>query len=240
MKNLNWIKENYFAHRGLHTATVPENSTQAFLDAVALGFDIEMDIRLTKDEQIVIIHDSNLTRLCNVNMKVENSTYDEIKELNLLNSKEHIPLFTDVLDLLPKDTKILIELKPSNNHKKLVSRFLKVMTKYNFKYAIHSFDIRIVNDFRKMKPEVIRGHISSMFSDKKNPVYFFLRHLLLNPIIKPDFINYHFEDLPRKKLDKLHQKGMMILSYTARSQADLDFVRDRYDNAVFEGFIPKK
>ena len=70
--------------------------------------------------------------------------------------------------------------------------------------------------------------------------YKLLKHCLLNFITKPDFTNYEFEDLPRKRLDKLHKKGHMVLSYVARSEEDLAFVRDRYDNSVFEDFIPKK
>ena len=61
-----------------------------------------------------------------------------------------------------------------------------------------------------------------------------------NWYVKPDFINYHYEDLPTKKLDKLYKKGMCVISYTAKSQEALDFVRKRYDNAVFEQFIPNK
>ena len=55
-----------------------------------------------------------------------------------------------------------------------------------------------------------------------------------------NFINYKFTDLPYQKLDKLKSKGMLILSYTAKSKEDLEFVQNRYDNAVFEGFEPIK
>ena len=55
-----------FAHRGLYTQdqSVPENSMEAFRAAVAAGYGIELDIRLTKDGQVVVFHDDTLARVC--------------------------------------------------------------------------------------------------------------------------------------------------------------------------------
>lgn len=240
MKDLTWIKNGYFAHRGLHNKDIPENTIAAFLHAVENEFDIELDIRLTKDSQIVVFHDSSLKRLCGENLLIEDSNYQDIKDIKILNTSETIPLLKDVLDLLPKKTEYLIELKPSKNSKKFVSLFLQLLKSRQTKYAIHSFDPRIVNQFKKQDPSIIRGQISSTFPNSKKISKYILTHLITNLYTNPDFTNYRFEDLPRKKLDKLHKKGHMIVSYVARTQEDLDFVRERYDNAVFEDFIPKK
>ncbi len=114
------------------------------------------------------------------------------------------------------------------------------MEDYKIKYAAHSFDSRIVNQFRKQDSSVIRGQIASTFPKEKAIYYKLIKHCLLNFITKPDFTNYDFKDLPRKKLDKFYRKGHMVLSYVVRSEEELAFVRKRYDNAVFENFIPKK
>lgn len=240
MKNLEWIKTEYFAHRGLHNKVIPENTFSAFRNAVKHGFDIELDIRLSKDNQIIVFHDENLKRLCGVDLKVAECNYAELKKYSIQNTSNCIPLLNEVLDTLPIKTKYLIELKTVNNPKQFVSYFIKLMRNHNVTYAVHSFDPRIINEFRKQDDSIIRGQIASTFKDEGIFAKLFVKNLYSNVITKPDFTNYNFEDLPRKKLDKLHKKGHMIISYVAKNEKNLAFVRNRYDNAVFEGFIPTK
>ena len=69
-----------FAHRGYWDMNqkAPENSLSSFRLAVKHGFGIELDLHLTKDKQIVVFHDDFLTRMCGVNLSVENTTYEEL------------------------------------------------------------------------------------------------------------------------------------------------------------------
>lgn len=62
----NSIKGKYYAHRGLHDgeAGIPENTMAAFRRAVDAGFGIELDVQLTKDEEVVVFHDFDLKRVC--------------------------------------------------------------------------------------------------------------------------------------------------------------------------------
>ncbi|MCF7925342.1 MAG: glycerophosphodiester phosphodiesterase [Candidatus Izimaplasma sp.] len=240
-KDLTWIKTNYFAHRGLYNNDdIPENTIAAFLNAVDHGYDIECDVRLTKDDQLIVFHDETLHRLAQKDMIVCAHNYNELKTMTLLDTKETIPLLKNVLDALPQTTAYLIEFKPVKSAKRLVTLFLELMDNYEVPYAIHSYDPFVLYQFKKQAPQIIRGQISETFPNKKGIKYFLLKHMAFNCLTKPDFINYRFEDLPRKQLDKLRHKGMPILSFSARSEADLAFVKMHYDNAVFEHFMPKK
>lgn len=239
MKDMEWIKKLYFAHRGLHNEKFPENTLAAFKNAVNNEFDIEMDIKLTKDQRIVVVHDNNLKRLCGKDIFVEKSNYEDIKDLKILDTNETIPLLTYVLDSLPETTSLLIELKPNSNHKTFVGLFLKTMDNYPHRFAIHSFDPRIINQFKKQRVSVIRGQISQRFTER-HPSYFLMTHLLFRFWNKPDFINYDVQAMPNKMLDRLYQKGFPIIAFTAKSKNDFDMVRTHYDNAVFENFIPIK
>ena len=51
----NWFCKYKIAHRGLHSDTMPENSLVAFDDACNLGCAIELDVRLSKDGEVVIL-----------------------------------------------------------------------------------------------------------------------------------------------------------------------------------------
>jgi glycerophosphoryl diester phosphodiesterase len=240
MKDTKWIIDGLFAHRGLHNDVYPENTLGAFKHAVEKNYDVECDIQLTSDEKIVVFHDKNLKRLCGVDKIVEECTYEELQKCRINKTNETIPLLSDMFNVLPQNTKLLIEFKPTKRHEKIVSMFLEYMKGIPNIYAIHSFDPRIILDFKLQAPDVIRGIISENFSLKEYGLKGKIAgNLLLNRKIKPDFINYGFKDLPRKQLDRLMKKGMIILSYTARSQSDLDFVRSKYHNAVFENFEAK-
>ena len=101
-----------FAHRG-NWRNSAENSILAFQDCINEGLDgIEVDLQMTKDSVLVIMHDETLDRTTTGSGKVSDYTIDELRKLRLLNpigvkTRQTIPTFEQVL-LLAKD-KILIQ-----------------------------------------------------------------------------------------------------------------------------------
>ena len=101
-----------FAHRG-NWRNSAENSIQAFQDCINEGLDgIEVDLQMTKDSVLIIMHDETLDRTTTGSGKVSDYTIDELRKLRLLNpigvkTRQPIPTFEQVL-LLAKD-KILIQ-----------------------------------------------------------------------------------------------------------------------------------
>lgn len=70
-----------YAHRGLHSRQegVPENSMAAFRKALQHGYGIELDVHLTKDGQLAVIHDKSLKRTAGVDAEVSDLTMEELK-----------------------------------------------------------------------------------------------------------------------------------------------------------------
>lgn len=108
-------KSNYvmiFAHRG-DWRNAPENSLQAFQNCIDAGIDgIEIDVQLTKDSVVVIMHDQTIDRTTTGKGKVSDYTLEELKKLQLKNpigvvTGHKIPTFKEVL-VLTKG-KILIQ-----------------------------------------------------------------------------------------------------------------------------------
>lgn len=107
-----------YAHRGA-SGYYPENTMTAFLKAVELGADgIETDVHLTKDGELVIIHDEKVDRTTNGKGYVKDYTLKEIRNLDAGSFKgkqfkrEKIPVLEELLELIKdKDIKINIELK---------------------------------------------------------------------------------------------------------------------------------
>jgi glycerophosphoryl diester phosphodiesterase len=105
------------AHRGA-SYSHPENTLAALREAVRLGAHmIEFDVQLTKDIELVVIHDSSLDRTTNGSGKVSELTLEEIKRLDAGSWKnpkfkdERIPTLTEVLKIMPKNVWLNVHLK---------------------------------------------------------------------------------------------------------------------------------
>jgi len=245
MKNLDWIKNDLIAHRGFHSLDkkIPENSLEAFAKAVENGYAIEFDVNVMKDGTVVVFHDKDLKRMCNDPRQLIDLTYDEIRNHRLLGTNQKIPTLQAVLDLVSGRVPLLIELKHHGNKALLCEKFMEIMPGYQGVWAVHSFHPMILLWFKKNHPQVIKGQISEFFrddTDMSGLTKYLLKTMKLNIITKPDFINYGIRDMPNKYLDKAMKKGLVVIGYAAKTQAELDFVKSRYHNAVFELFTPKK
>lgn len=93
------------AHRG-HHILVPENSLASLRAAAALGAEVvEVDVRHTSDEQLVLMHDTKVNRTTDGTGTVSAMTAEEIRALTLLGGQEsdpesrEVPSFTDALEL---------------------------------------------------------------------------------------------------------------------------------------------
>lgn len=245
MKDLSWIKNGYFAHRGLHSKdlSVPENTNTAFLKAIEKGFGIEMDVNQLKDGNIVVFHDKNLLRLCGEDIALKDLTYEEIKYYKILKTNEQIHKLEDVLKLINGKAPLLIELKPFGDKDNFCRKFMEIMDTYQGQWAMHSFHPALVSWFRKNRPEIIRGQISEYFEDDskmKKVTKFLMKHLWINLVSKPDFINYGIHNMPNKYVNRAQKKGVVVIGYAARSQEDFDRISKLYSHPVFEFFEPKR
>ena len=104
-----------FAHRGA-SGYESENTLEAFALAVEQGADgIELDVQLSRDGQMVIIHDENVDRVCNGTGWVKDYTLEELKRFQVSTpegKKGRIPTLREVLELVkPSGIKVNIELK---------------------------------------------------------------------------------------------------------------------------------
>ena len=105
------------AHRGAMDSH-PENTIAAFEEAIRLGAHmIEFDVRMTKDKQLVIIHDNTVDRTTDGTGLVTDLTFDEIKLLDAGSwksnkfAKERVPTFKEALAVMPQNIWLNIHLK---------------------------------------------------------------------------------------------------------------------------------
>ena len=114
---MNQEKTKVWAHRGA-SGYAPENTLDAFRKAVEMGADgIELDVQMTKDGELVVIHDETIDRVSNGKGWVKDYTYEELKKFNfnkthLEYTKEEIPTLEQVYLLIkPTNLTINVEIK---------------------------------------------------------------------------------------------------------------------------------
>ena len=135
------IPNNKIAHRGMFdNIKIPENSIAAFKKALKYNYSIELDVQLTKDNVLVVFHDENLKRMTGIDKLIQDSNYEEIKDLKLLNTKEYIPTLDEVLKLI--DNKVLLDIEVKGTKKiKEITNILKDKLKEYVKLGRENYDM---------------------------------------------------------------------------------------------------
>lgn len=115
------MKQMIYAHRGA-SGYAPENTIRAFEMACDMGADgVELDVQLTRDRRLVVIHDETIDRVTDGTGAVASYTYDQLRRFPVIGGvngsvRDEIPLLKDVLALLKsRGLKVNIELKNSLN-----------------------------------------------------------------------------------------------------------------------------
>lgn len=246
MKKSDLIKKllkHRYAHRGFHDKPkIPENSMAAFKRAMLEGFGIELDVHLTKDNKLAVIHDASLKRTCGVDFLIEEMTLEEAKRYHLEESEESIPAFEEVLKLVDGLVPLVVELKvEGGNEEALCRRTFEALDKYEGLYCVESFNPSAVMWLRKNRPEVVRGQLAGALKKGGFPMSpladFLLKNLWVNILGKPDFVAYKFEDRDTKAFKKY--TGAKFF-WTIRSFDDLKKAEATGAAPIFEKFNPKE
>ncbi len=106
-------------HRGA-AALEPENTLLSIERAMEIGVDaVEIDVRLSKDKEIVVIHDSTVDRTTNGTGPVSSYALKKMKKLDA-GKGETIPTLDEVIDLIGNQVMLVIELKEEGTERKVV------------------------------------------------------------------------------------------------------------------------
>lgn len=165
-----------WAHRGC-SQRYPENTMLAFEKAAAVQglTGIELDIQLTKDGEMVVIHDERVDRTTEGIGFVRDYTLSEIKRLHIYagsHKSQKIPTITEVLDLLEPalraGLRLNIELK--NNicpYDGMEEKIIELIRQRDLENHVlySSFSAKSLEKIRRLKPQAELGILDSKVSD---------------------------------------------------------------------------
>lgn len=215
------------AHRGA-SGYAPENTLTAFKKAIEMNADgIELDIQMTKDGKIIVMHDWKVDRTTNGRGFVFDLDFDYIKNLEAGTwfSKdfvsEKVPTLEEVLDILPNNMMLNIEIKDSaRKHSKIAEALLQILRNYPSKFdniVISSFHHSILKDLQNLEPK--------------------LKLALLTASELVDVEKYHKDNdlkcysyhpeghlISKEDIDILHKNGIKVFVWTINKEEDLDYL----------------
>lgn len=149
------------AHRGESLFHI-ENSLEAIQESIDQEIKmIEIDVVLTKDNEVIVYHDLNLERLTGDTRDVSDVTLEEIKALTITKNglTSTIPSLQEVLDIIPSDVSLLIELKPDENNYEQLAIETEYLISNNSQHLIQSFSIDSLETIKAINPNRSCGFI---------------------------------------------------------------------------------
>ncbi|WP_042355106.1 glycerophosphodiester phosphodiesterase [Bacillus rubiinfantis] len=208
-----------FAHRG-YSAAFAENTLKSFVEAEKVGADgLELDVQLTRDGEIVVIHDEKVDRTTNGHGFVKDFSYKDIRKLNANKKgtkKEPIPTLEEVFEWLSTNQLLCnIELKnaliPYNG---LEEKVIALIRKFNLSRRI------ILSSF---------NHYSVVYSYRLAPdietAPLFLEAIYMPWIysqsIRAKGIHPKHTTIPNHIITTTMENGIAVRPYTVNREADL-------------------
>ena len=202
-------------HRGARKEA-PENTLAGFQHLRQLGIHhVELDVRLSKDQQLVVLHDTTVNRTSDGKGNVLDFTATELQQMNATlpfpNWPQHsgIPLLADVLSEWPELKSIQLEVKTADNTilntiahglAELVRRF-----KLQNKAIVTSSDQNLLAIMHRVAPAVRRGFVAERFT--RDPLEVSLNHHCSHLVIN------HHRCTPGM-IDTAHMLGLEVSTWT--------------------------
>jgi len=218
-----------------------ENSLGAVEAALDAGYAVEVDLQLTSDGGLVMIHDRTLDRTAVGSGRVGAHTLDELRRIPLRGSDETLSSVTDLLALVAGRSPLFIELKSPDAHEdkaRMTAAIARALSGYGGAAAVMTFDVDLLALLRRTLKDTPLGILAGGESRRGALVSRFGRDMLLHmPRTQPDFVSYYALALPHPAVTMARRKRPVI-AWTVRSAQEAARIARHVDQITFEGFLP--
>ncbi|MEK4223074.1 glycerophosphodiester phosphodiesterase [Bacillus sp. FSL W8-0116] len=217
-----WFVTLIFAHRGF-SSIEPENTMSAFQEAEKCGADgIELDVQLTKDGEVVVIHDEKVDRTTNGKGYVKDYTLSELQQLNAhyifkkQNEKVRIPTLKEVFDWLAGNHLICnVEIKSHEFQQfHLEEKVIAFIRRYGFekRVILSSFNHYSIVHCYRLAPDVETALLYS---------YGIYLPWVYAKGLHARAIHPHYQTLTEEIVQMSRQNGIKVRPYTVNREKDM-------------------
>ena len=208
------LQVEIIAHRGA-SEEAPENTLAAFRLGWEQGDGCELDIHLSKDGRIVVLHDATTKRTAGVDKPVAQQTLAELQALDA-GSGERIPTLEQVLEILPEKKRLYIEIKCGAEILPELQRALDKFPAKKPRLAIIGFGYETMAQAKKVVPGIPVYWLSSSKADKKTGKAPELDDLIARcRAAGLDGLDLHHEfPIDKDFVAKVHAAGLKLVTWT--------------------------
>lgn len=217
------------AHRGAR-GYEPENTLKAFQKALDLHADgIELDVHLSSDDHIIVIHDETIDRTTSGKGFVNTLSLQELKEFRIEN-KLQIPTLPEVFDLVNQQCFINIELKGQGTADAVVALIELYVSEKNWNYnsfIVSSFEWDFLQRINNLNSEISIGILTETDIDSA---------ITFAESIKAKAIHPDFNLLNKENAIQIKEKGFQIFPWTINEKEDIARIKTYNINGIISDF----
>lgn len=213
-------------HRGAK-GHAKENTLESFKKAIELNVDgIELDVHLSSDEHVVVIHDETVDRTTSQKGLVQSFSAFELNQMD-------IPSLETVLNLINQQCWVNIEIKDANATQKVIHIIEKYVSNHQWsfdQFQISSFiweDLKVVSKSNSSIP------IGVLTEDAIENALNFAKEIAAHSI------NPYYKLLNTENTKQIRQHGFKIYPWTVNSEEDLIFVKSLEVDGIISDFPDK-
>lgn len=210
-------------HRGAK-GYVAENTLASFAKALELNVDaIELDVHLSKDGEVVVIHDETIDRTTNKTGLVSDYTTGELKQLG-------VPTLREVIQLVDKKCILNIEIKEAAATEKVIEIIEEFINKHNWTFSqfqVSSFIWVTLETISKINSTILLGVLTE--DSIENALAFAKK-------IKAFSINPYHKLINQESCEIIKSSGFKIYTWTVNTPEDLIFVKSLPVDGIISDF----
>lgn len=210
-------------HRGAK-GYEPENTLISFEKAIELNVDgIELDVHLSSDGEIMVIHDETIDRTTNEKGFVKNFTGSQLKEFG-------IPKLIEVFELVNRNCFINIELKGIGTPKSVVGLISHSVSDKNWNYTdflVSSFDWKMLEEIQLLNSKIRIGVLTEESMEEA---------LAFAKKIKPYSIHPDYRLLTKGNVVLMQENGFEVFPWTVNSKKDIQKIKSFNVNGIISDF----
>ena len=210
-------------HRGAK-GYAAENTLASFQKAIELGINgIELDVHLSSDEKVMVIHDDTINRTTSQKGLVKDFTAKELKQLG-------IPTLEAVFNLVNQKCFINVELKTYKTADKVAALIEHYVSEKNWKYEhfiVSSFDWNALQQVHFLNDKIRIGVLTNTDLDLALAFAKFIKAYSVHPY-------YHL--LTAENVAKIQSKNFKVYPWTINEPEDIIFVKSLNVDGIITDF----
>ena len=219
-------------HRGAK-GLAAENTLASFQKALDWKVDgIELDVHLSLDGQIVVMHDETIDRTTNGTGAVNALSLSELKAFRI-EQQHQIPTLAEVFDLVKRRVFINIELKGEGTAQPVAALIKNYVLEKGWTYPdfiVSSFDWNALKEVKRLDPKIRIGVLTSTDLDLAVDFAEFIAAYAIHP---------YFHLLTKENTRRLQEKGFKILAWTVNEVEDIQKIKSFKTNGIMTDFPNK-